>query len=135
MIQSHKIISYRAVETKEKLESLTLKWIKMTITGRTLNQEELQMQLESMSLQERETMAIFERLVFHRKYMHMLVLSEHLELITDVVFLKTGCPFILQPDSVVVKAWNYLVAVLALALAVVYPYFASFEPVQRVSEI
>lgn len=128
-----KIVSYERVNTIEKYESLTLKWIKTTITERSMGTDEYKKKLEIMSIEERETIDVLNKISFYRKYMDLLVISKQLELITDILFLRTSCPCILQPDSVVIKMWNYIIAILALALVIIYPYCSSFNPILRVS--
>lgn len=131
--RSFKMASYLRVSTNEKYQSLTLKWIKTTIMERSMDTNEYKKKLEIMSIEERETMDVLNKISFHRKYMDLLVISEQLELITDLVFLRTSCPCILQPHSIIFNTWNYIIATLALALIVVYPYCSSFDPVLRVS--
>lgn len=100
---------------------------------RSMGTDEYKKKLEIMSIEERETIDVLNKISFYRKYMDLLVISKQLELITDIVFLRTSCPCILQPDSVVIKMWNYINAILALALVIIYPYCSSFDPILRVS--
>lgn len=55
-------------------------------------------------------------------YLDMLVIAKELELVTDVIFLKTTFPFIFQPHSIVLTAWKRFIFATFIYFSLFYAY-------------
>ncbi|KAF5285727.1 hypothetical protein FQR65_LT02255 [Abscondita terminalis] len=68
-----------------------------------------------------------KKLFFCTKYLNLLSLSEKSQLVTDTVFLRDTFPWIFQPDSFLIKAWNLIIELTAFIFLIIYPYNVSFQ--------
>lgn len=59
------------------------------------------------------------------KYLDLLVIAKDLELVTDSIFLKTTFPYIFQPRSIILTAWNRFIFVAFVYFSLLYPYYLS----------
>ncbi|KAF5288618.1 hypothetical protein FQR65_LT11989 [Abscondita terminalis] len=69
----------------------------------------------------------FKHRHFTAENLDLIAISERLQLVTDSVFVKSSCPCILQPNSVLVTLWDFSIAIVACTVCVILPYFAFLE--------
>lgn len=115
-------------EWNAKSQVLTMKWLKKTLY-RLLSKRVFTgtKSILSTSMNDRIIETTFEKMVFCSKYLDMLVISDEYELDTETILMKTTCPIIFQPDSIIIRAWKKLIALLSLLMALTYIFYLSLS--------
>ncbi|GJQ73320.1 hypothetical protein Trydic_g13689 [Trypoxylus dichotomus] len=106
---------------KEKVGALSTKWLNITLRSFLYSKQKLG------DLHVKYYLAKLEKNVFCAKYLNLIVKADEYQLVSDSVFVKNTFPFIFKDHSVLLKAWGIVVLVIAIILALTYPYFFVFS--------
>lgn len=124
-----KVLDYQTAKVmgRKKSEVSTMKFIKVTLR-RLMSKDDNYMEhyMRQLTVEDRIMVESYNKLMFCPTYLDMLVLTDEVELVTDSIFLSTSCPCILQPDSVMTRAWEMIVLTVLLVTIFVYPYYVVF---------
>nr|XP_022914666.1 uncharacterized protein LOC111425116 [Onthophagus taurus] len=124
-------ISRRYLKARRYRELSEYQWEKLLITNpdtvimiwlkKTLHQL-----VENETIYKQDDSFREEELVFCPDYLNLLVITEDIELVIDMIFLKTTFPAIFQPESVVLDGWNIFISIIALIIFLFYPCYALY---------
>ncbi|KAK4879805.1 hypothetical protein RN001_007951 [Aquatica leii] len=117
--------------TNERTNCMTVKWLKNTL-HKLMAKDEVTNEKHVCSnifLRDAFDDDKFNDCHFIADNLDLIAISERLELVTDSVFLKSSCPCILQPHSILLRIWNCIIVFVACTAGLILPYFAFLETV------
>lgn len=118
------LIKSRHKNTQQN-NNFTITWIKSTLE--MMMEKEKSQNIRNIFLDYEVEEQKIHRMLFRAKYLDMLVISDRTELNENAEFLRVSFPFILHPNSILLKVWEILIVILTLNVIIVLPRYV-FSP-------
>ncbi|GJQ85455.1 hypothetical protein Trydic_g23878 [Trypoxylus dichotomus] len=111
-------------KTKKVRDPYTMEWIKNTLHRLMSTDEEstARHELQNIYLEHDMDTSIFQKMAFCANYLDQLTIKERLETVDDTVFVKTTFPWILQPNSIVIRINECFLTIATVAVSCLLPY-------------
>lgn len=112
-VKNHKMKTNATVYNSE---TLSINYMKQVAKTLLYNAEDLDNSRAHFQLKSR-----INKHVFCPYYLDLVTITEELELVSDSVFIKRTFPFILQPNSIVLKWWDAMINCVSAVFILSYP--------------
>lgn len=111
----------------ENKKSTSLYWIKLTLRNLLANDEGyMEKYLSELDVIDRLMAKSVLKEMHCAKYLSLLVLADKMHQSTDEIFYKSSCPCTLRPNSIILHAWDVLIAAILLILGFYYPFYVAY---------
>lgn len=109
-----KVRSYEQSRYKRTVTHLAITYIKMTLRRmlHNLNPQDKLSRFRQVKL---------DHFSYCPKYLDLLSITDDIELVNDTYFVKRDFPVIFQPDSTLIKGWDFLIGFISSILVLIYP--------------